>query len=704
MAGTRQTNSIYSITEPAFQTRVAKISFLRRARRVRQRFSSASKHIGARFGRQSKDSARKARRARHREPASRPVSRLDRDIPVSSVPERLLASNEVPTHKDIALVNQYLEEMEELRQSGSAPNSTPGDAPRQRGKNFIEKTNKIIETHKAVISVLRSLPIEILQHIFSYAIPTVFNDRGKQRATIYALPVQQAAVCQLWRRAALSEPALWTRLPCINVDWATSESKDYIVWLRHLMTLSGSLLLDVRISSRWRTISPSHPALNVLLVHAHRWRSLKLQIPGTLLHGLGSALTRLPTLEEMVVVLPRRLEHTPPKAPKYIPFLVVTPHLRRVIVDGNYIAFGPPVSTTAEDYTCDIDMLPRVFHPFERPGQHTSPELSTVSIASTLRVLTLRSMQTDQPLPTREPFTAGFELPVLQELRIEISVAAEEGYIVRALNHLKAPALESISLQSHYEVQRMFILPALSSLLSLSGATLRHFTVCTDGYVPLEPPMFHEALIAFLRAVSTTLETLVVTPIAYEGLECFANLLVSSQTDPQPFTFPALRIVSGRSDFDWVVEHRQQDGDIFATDINNIVARIDSAREVAAPLLRGVELWDQIKAANVWRSEDVEWMQWRVHQLRGDMEGWSKALDAMEDKGAFDKVSPKTTKAYELRFALCRGRDLLCPHVKKGCTKWHDVMSGQDTDTLQKYLNDLETLEVDAQTLLVSLY
>ncbi|KAF5354227.1 hypothetical protein D9756_007006 [Leucocoprinus leucothites] len=161
------------------------------------------------------------------------------------------------------------------------------------------------------MSCSNSLPVELLAHIFSLAThgeeDNSFSRYSLSRPTFdtttVKVPVAVSCVSRYWRHVALNTPALWTSL-CITLEMIMEDEhgRSYLdnSFLNLYLARSQMYPLDILIDARdpawsfgsaepdapfhcgagvyWPPFSPHHmlDAVNTLLPHIHRWRSLEI--------------------------------------------------------------------------------------------------------------------------------------------------------------------------------------------------------------------------------------------------------------------------------------------------------------------------------------------------------------------------------------------------------------------------------------------
>ncbi|KAJ7785659.1 hypothetical protein B0H16DRAFT_1354385 [Mycena metata] len=138
-----------------------------------------------------------------------------------------------------------------------------------------------VEAHKALLSPLRRLPLDIIQEIFVACLPT---HRNCVMSAVEA-PMLLGRICSSWRALSLSTPRLWARLHIAEPDppghWQTpiyaaqytQRIANTITWLGR----SGICPLSISLEgSQYPEPSAVSPFLEVILSQASRWRHIAI--------------------------------------------------------------------------------------------------------------------------------------------------------------------------------------------------------------------------------------------------------------------------------------------------------------------------------------------------------------------------------------------------------------------------------------------
>jgi hypothetical protein len=211
--------------------------------------------------------------------------------------EKLLRSNNVPSDMEEKQIRKYISHLE----ANLSRLYKDADAMPEGMKWWLydrcEEARKSINVHRALISPMRRIPIEIWQTIFEECLPrTQFIEPDVNRA-----PLLLAQIFGFWRRISLSTPALWRSL---SVDvtkrsWSSSESL-----ARTWLSRSGACPLSLRILLHGHT--PSHtPSLDQIVSlfgpYSTQYKVLTLSTPGMCIQGLLGERMPIPSLENVTL-------------------------------------------------------------------------------------------------------------------------------------------------------------------------------------------------------------------------------------------------------------------------------------------------------------------------------------------------------------------------------------------------------------------
>ncbi|KAF9023515.1 hypothetical protein BDZ89DRAFT_157227 [Hymenopellis radicata] len=161
-----------------------------------------------------------------------------------------------------------------------------------------ERLKNVQKLYSNLVSLHRTLPLEILSEIFLYTLP------GDSRLNAFDASGsiwQLSHVCQRWRNLALSLHSFWSTMH-ISFPQAAQHEGD-VQRLEAVIQRSRQGLLDVSLSDNIPDIPTSNPSilkhmLDIILAESYRWRVLHLSDWGGNLNILYASLhNRLPRLE-----------------------------------------------------------------------------------------------------------------------------------------------------------------------------------------------------------------------------------------------------------------------------------------------------------------------------------------------------------------------------------------------------------------------
>ncbi|KAF7357912.1 hypothetical protein MVEN_00837600 [Mycena venus] len=147
-----------------------------------------------------------------------------------------------------------------------------------------------VEGHKALMSPIRRLPLDILEEIFGACLPTNRNCVMSAEEA----PVILGRICSSWRAISLATPRLWSRLHIVeprspepsnslNTSRRLQRLEVANSWLRRSGECPLSISLDSSADPRMSPpinspVSPTNPDLflSALIQFAPRWQNLNL--------------------------------------------------------------------------------------------------------------------------------------------------------------------------------------------------------------------------------------------------------------------------------------------------------------------------------------------------------------------------------------------------------------------------------------------
>ena len=154
---------------------------------------------------------------------------------------------------------------------------------------------KSIEAHRALLSLVRRLPSEILEVIFLH-----YAD-GPDLIRIGTMPWRLGHISYRWRKIALSLPSLWDNIPRIYLPEAGSE-RSYLRALTCLLQRSGTsptLKFDIRyhpLPDIWKVPPGNSPIVKEIMLHSERIEQLRIDVNKTTMPLFRGFKGRIPNL------------------------------------------------------------------------------------------------------------------------------------------------------------------------------------------------------------------------------------------------------------------------------------------------------------------------------------------------------------------------------------------------------------------------
>ncbi|KAJ6594658.1 hypothetical protein B0H19DRAFT_67244 [Mycena capillaripes] len=206
-----------------------------------------------------------------------------------------------------------------------------------------EELGTFVESHKALISPVRRLPLDIIQEIFVACIPTHRNCVMSASEA----PVLLGRICSSWRAISLSTPRLWARLHVVEpllgygpaAELHEKKAAQRLEVTKMWLGRSGQCPLSISLQSGsdydsppvtpTTVESPSSQLLEVLIGFASRWQHIILTTPASMLNKVHLMVTEVPMLESVTFQLP-------PGSVQWEPFeLLSSPSISSFSVSGN---------------------------------------------------------------------------------------------------------------------------------------------------------------------------------------------------------------------------------------------------------------------------------------------------------------------------------------------------------------------------------
>ncbi|KAF9483087.1 hypothetical protein BDN70DRAFT_874136 [Pholiota conissans] len=354
----------------------------------------------------------------------------------SPVPH-LLASNMPPSEEEAIVIRSAISDVEErLLESKSI---------------YVDSDNahRFVEQHLAILSVIRRIPIEILQEIILFA--TV----GQPIEKVKEFRWQISYVSQAWRIAAVTLPVLWAVLPTVRLTQHHAEHFKRTHFetdcLAEILRRSGNRPLTVTIEEDKRHRNFEYSALNLVAKHCERWETASISIPITALNALLCVRGRLPRLKILFLHLLIGMEYN---ADTSLDMFEIAPQLRRVHMVGSVPSH--------------LKLPPKTQFTHYKHMFITQVHLNTVAQYSSLESLFI----------SQKVYTITFPattLPRLKKLEFVTVLPAQDDGSLGCFDNLRLPALEELSVV--FPFYSPSILPSIIRMISNTGPSQKLHTL-----------------------------------------------------------------------------------------------------------------------------------------------------------------------------------------------------------------------------------
>ncbi|KAJ7633448.1 hypothetical protein DFH06DRAFT_1222836 [Mycena polygramma] len=168
-----------------------------------------------------------------------------------------------------------------------------------------------MEAHKALISPVRRLPLDIVQEIFLACLPT----RRNCAMSASEAPILLGRICGSWRAISLSTPRLWAKLHVVRPSRPPPDAYEFgsferkcaqrlemlQTWLRRSSDCALSVSLDEGVD--YGADAAPREYLHELLTFASRWREIKVTSQAPMLRETLSRLAAsdVPLLQDLEI-------------------------------------------------------------------------------------------------------------------------------------------------------------------------------------------------------------------------------------------------------------------------------------------------------------------------------------------------------------------------------------------------------------------
>ncbi|KAJ7062328.1 hypothetical protein C8F01DRAFT_1368941 [Mycena amicta] len=259
-----------------------------------------------------------------------------------------LGTNYCPTDNEVHEINVLLAEpSEQLRQLDSKI-----DDLRKSMEELVVERNRIgefVNAHKALISPMRRIPIDVLQEIFVACLATEHNCIMSASEA----PILLGRICSSWRAISMSTPRIWASLHFVEPDVSFSSSV-YVTRARDVRLaqrletakswLGRSGKCPLSISLRINSFGSGYPSANieswptysflqVMISHSSQWRRIELNMPDGLIRAFRNLTGKdVPLLQSLWLDL--HIHHSDPD-PLFPPLeLLTAPQLVGLHITG----------------------------------------------------------------------------------------------------------------------------------------------------------------------------------------------------------------------------------------------------------------------------------------------------------------------------------------------------------------------------------
>ncbi|KAJ6562563.1 hypothetical protein B0H19DRAFT_1234134, partial [Mycena capillaripes] len=322
-----------------------------------------------------------------------------------------------------------------------------------------------MDGHKALISPVRRLPLDVIQEIFAACLPT---HRNCVMSAAEA-PVLLGRICSSWRVVSLSTPRLWARLHIVQPprDRFDSDAESMNKKLAQRLEVTkmwlgraGQCPLSISLQTRPEpcysppaTPSTSEPLsgqfLQALIAFAPRWQHIILTTPPFMLDEMAHLTAADVPMLQTIGLHPHPQQQFPPVTTKWeFCEMLSSPSISSFSISGN--SFSP-------------DKLPLQWHrltdltvdgPLWETLLTSERVLQTLSMCPALHSCKL--MVNDGAMDGMPFLHSTVELQSLRAL--ELNFGSVVARVPRLLEHLSLPQLRAFTLHGHADSQDSFSL------------------------------------------------------------------------------------------------------------------------------------------------------------------------------------------------------------------------------------------------------
>ncbi|KAF6752917.1 hypothetical protein DFP72DRAFT_443945 [Ephemerocybe angulata] len=427
----------------------------------------------------------------------------------------------------------------------------------RRARKFLSA----IRRHRAILSPVRSVPVEIWQKVFVIAL---WNLNNKDLSNRYSKTLHSlCSVCRLWDDAAAHLRGLWTDLPTVVDSGADFSQPGVQCFARYLKRSNPSPISFIYYSHRYSVghmasaIQAKGPLETGLILPntlqaSQRWNRAVLHLDLQDLQHISSIQSRIPYLEELNLVL------SSSGADQDVPSQVNkifsdAPSLRRVSIHTRRIAPGAftPVfdlpwsqietfrNSAARDlyYTTLVNRSKDTLTTLELDVDQVSvPDHGNLGLVVTI-------MNLSQPLSQHH-----YAFPRLRKLEIRVPIGQQYETLLGHLAELNLPALEELGLSLG---RGLVVIETYQDVMALlryhMSQTARGMTVLRSVGNHLKRLVLHESAPLYERNTISMLQNLEHLEIATPTMEyldfCIGTLV--GPTNREFYSMPYVPLPGG---------------------------------------------------------------------------------------------------------------------------------------------------------------
>ena len=336
-------------------------------------------------------------------------------------------------------------------------------------RNEQSELRLFISKHRAMISPIRKLPIDILQEIFIACLPTDHNHLISR----WEPPILLTQICSFWRNLAHATPQLWKSIHIKNIygksmggtDFLSTTADAIVEWL----TRSAACPLDISLDHSNSEDGFYYKIIDSLILFSERWREIRLSAPYHALLPIASLpISTVPLLEALSLNYPFQSAPSVHLDPQWVTSGVLNaPNLRDFGLSLNHLNWDATLLPLNWSQLTNISL--------EGSSSGSMSPLSTARAYKLLsfcrNLITCRleigNLTEDDELISFQSTTAVISLPFLTRL----SVREEFTSVSRLFTLLHLPSLNYIEFHTVIEPTEQSSISLLSLLTRFQTTT-----------------------------------------------------------------------------------------------------------------------------------------------------------------------------------------------------------------------------------------